>query len=73
MADQPPASVHHGETSINVTFLLLSGKRKTIGFDPGYTLGKVRQEIFNRWPEGERSNLQIPFHHVLEPVVANSR
>ena len=73
MTDQPPVSVHHGEPSINITFLLLSGKRKTIGFDPRYTLGNVRQEVFNVWPEGERSNLHIPFHNGLELVVANSR
>lgn len=35
-------------------------------FDPGYTLGKVRQEVFNTWPEGERSNLHIPFLNVLD-------
>jgi len=66
MADQPPASVHHGEPSINISFLLLSGKRKTMGFDPGYTIGKVRQEVFNEWPEGERSYLHSPIHNVLE-------
>jgi hypothetical protein len=55
MADQPSVSVHHGEPGINIAFLLLSGKRKTMGFDPGYTIGKVRQEVFNNWPEGERS------------------
>jgi hypothetical protein len=73
MADQPPASVHHADPSINITFLLLSGKRKTMAFDPGYTLGKVRQEVFNKWPEGEPSNLPISFLNVLERVVTNRR
>ena len=73
MADQPPASVHQGDPSINITFLLLSGRRKTMAFDPEYTLGKVRQEVFDKWPEGERSNLHIPFLNVSERVVANSR
>lgn len=54
MVDQPSASVHHGEPSINITFLLLSGKRKTMSFDQEYTIGKVRQEVFDDWPEGER-------------------
>lgn len=69
MVDQPSASVHHGEPSINITFLLLSGKRKTMGFDQEYTIGKVRQEVFDDWPEGERFYLHIPFHNMLEIVV----
>jgi len=55
--------VHHGEPSINITFLLLSGKRKTMGFDLEYTVRKVRQEVFDNWPEGERSYLHTPFHN----------
>jgi hypothetical protein len=63
MADQPPARVHHGEPSIHITFLLLSGKRKTVGFDPEYTIGKVRQEVFDDWPEGGRFNLHKSSHN----------
>ena len=65
MADQPPMPVHHGEPSTSITFLLLSGKRKTIGFDPEYTVGKVRQEVFDNWPEGERSYLHTSFHFII--------
>lgn len=73
MADQPPVQVHHGEPNISITFLLLSGKRKTISFDPEYTISKVRQEVFDNWPEGERSYHHIPFHNVFRFMVANDR
>jgi len=73
MADQPPAPVHHDEPSINITFLLLSGKRKTMSFDPEYTFGKVRQEVFDDWPEGDYSYLYTSLHNVLPFAVANNR
>jgi hypothetical protein len=64
MADQSPSLVHHGEPTVNITFLLPSGKRKTISFDPEFTVGKVRQEIFDDWPEGESFYLDTIMLHL---------
>ena len=63
MANLPPMPVHSSKPSVNITFLLLSGKRKTMRFDPEYTIGKVRQEVFGDWPEGACSCLYRPFHN----------
>ncbi|CAG8445884.1 3470_t:CDS:2 [Cetraspora pellucida] len=36
---------------INLTLLLVSGKRQTFFFDPSYTVSMVKKQVFNDWPE----------------------
>ncbi|KAK0219851.1 hypothetical protein IW262DRAFT_1380852 [Armillaria fumosa] len=36
--------------NISLTFLLLSGKRRTMSFNPEYTIGRVKEKIWNAWP-----------------------
>lgn len=37
----------------SVTFLLVSGKRRTMSFQPGLTVGRVKELVWNSWPTGE--------------------
>lgn len=39
--------------NISLTFLLLSGKRRTVSFNPEYTIGRVKEKIWNAWPHGQ--------------------
>lgn len=35
-----------------VTFLLVSGKRRTMSFEPKTTIGRVKELVWNAWPNG---------------------
>jgi hypothetical protein len=37
----------------SVTFLLVSGKRRTMTFQPELTVGRVKELVWNSWPTGE--------------------
>jgi len=41
---QPPQTV--------LTFLLVSGRRRTMSFDPETTVGRVKELVWNTWPNG---------------------
>jgi len=45
-----------------VTFLLVSGKRRTMSFEPETTIGRVKELVWNAWPSGMCS-LQFPVLH----------
>lgn len=36
-----------------LTFLLVSGRRRTMNFDPETTIGRVKELVWNAWPSGE--------------------
>ncbi|KAJ3483376.1 hypothetical protein NLJ89_g12068 [Agrocybe chaxingu] len=36
-----------------LTFLLISGKRRTMSFEPETTIGRVKELVWNSWPAGE--------------------
>lgn len=35
-----------------LTFLLVSGRRRTMSFDPAITVGRVKELVWNAWPTG---------------------
>jgi hypothetical protein len=35
-----------------VTFLLVSGRRRTMSFDPDTTVGRVKELVWSAWPSG---------------------
>jgi hypothetical protein len=37
----------------SLTFLLVSGRRRTMSFDPDTTVGRVKELVWNAWPSGE--------------------
>lgn len=36
-----------------LTFLLVNGRRKTMGFEPDMAVGRVKDLVWNAWPSGE--------------------
>jgi hypothetical protein len=37
-----------------LTFLLISGKRRTMAFEPDTSIGRVKELVWNSWPAGVR-------------------
>jgi len=37
----------------HLTFLLISGKRRTMSFEPETTIGRVKELVWNSWPAGK--------------------
>lgn len=35
---------------VSLTFLLVSGKRRTMSFDPDITVGRAKELVWNAWP-----------------------
>lgn len=55
-----PTPVHDPESTmpkVAITFLLLSGKRKTVDFDQTDSFAKVRERLYEEWPLGEQQHL----------------
>ncbi|ORY06830.1 hypothetical protein K493DRAFT_273933 [Basidiobolus meristosporus CBS 931.73] len=48
MTEQEPSTTNHD--SVRITFLLLSGKRHSLTFQPSNTIGEVKQYLFDNWP-----------------------
>ncbi|KAJ7708514.1 hypothetical protein B0H16DRAFT_662080 [Mycena metata] len=46
--EAPPAIPQTPQTSL--TFLLVSGRRRTMAFDPDTTVGRVKELVWNAWP-----------------------
>lgn len=38
---------------VSITFLLVSGRRRTMTFEPETTVGRVKELVWNTWPNGE--------------------
>ncbi len=49
---QQDASPPEFENKVNLTLLLVSGKRHTFAFDPNDTITVVKSRVFNNWPRG---------------------
>ena len=55
-----PAHAHHEQSSVPqmpqvaLTFLTITGKRRTMSFDPEATIGRVKELVWNAWPNGEQ-------------------
>lgn len=49
--DQVPEAPPEPQTS--VTFLLISGRRRTMSFQPELTVGRVKELVWNSWPTGK--------------------
>jgi len=50
---QPEADVEIPQTpQVYVTFLVISGKRRTLAFDPCTTIARVKELAWNSWPSG---------------------
>lgn len=45
-APQPP--------QVSLIFLLVTGRRRTMSFEPETTVGRVKELFWNAWPSGER-------------------
>ena len=48
-----PATIPPEVPKTQLTFLLVSGKRRTMSFDPDTTIGRVKELVWNAWPSGE--------------------
>ena len=49
-ADQEPGVPQTPQVSL--TFLLVSGRRRTMSFDPENTVGRAKELVWNAWPNG---------------------
>lgn len=47
---------------VSLTFLLVSGRRRTMSFEPETTIGRVKELVWNAWPNGEHSCLRMSLH-----------
>lgn len=41
---------------VSLTFLLVSGKRRSMTFDPETTVGRTKELVWNAWPKGAYSS-----------------
>jgi hypothetical protein len=53
-----------------VQFLLVSGRRRSMAFDPETTVGRVKELVWNSWPNGTSLSrfthmLPLPLHSSL--------
>lgn len=48
---------------VSLTFLLVSGRRRTMSFDPEITIGRVKELVWNAWPaDWQDESPQAPSH-----------
>lgn len=50
-------------SQVSLTFLLVSGRRRTMSFEPETTIGRVKELVWNAWPNGEQSCLRMSRLH----------
>lgn len=43
----------------SLTFLLVSGRRKTMAFEPETAVGRVKELVWNAWPSGGCSFVRL--------------
>ncbi|KAJ6583171.1 hypothetical protein B0H10DRAFT_1701098, partial [Mycena sp. CBHHK59/15] len=43
-----------------LTFLLVSGRRRTMAFDPATTVGRVKELVWNAWPSDPEWQAERP-------------
>lgn len=54
---------------VSLTFLLVSGRRRTMSFDHEITVGRAKELIWNAWPNGGHHLLD---HHLVSFLHRNS-
>jgi hypothetical protein len=63
----PPEAADMGPEAVpqmpqtSLTFLLVSGRRRTMSFEPDTTVGRVKELVWNAWPSGGCCGLRPPF------------
>ncbi|KAG5647703.1 hypothetical protein DXG03_008426 [Asterophora parasitica] len=58
-AKEETGEVHALQTpQVFITFLVISGRRKTMSFEPETTLGRLKELVWNAWP----TELKFPTH-----------
>lgn len=74
----PPSSPHQPQpTAVPqtpqtfITFLLVTGKRRTMSFDPETTIGRVKELVWNTWPEGVLPIFVLFPAHITSFVIDN--
>lgn len=61
-AAQPLVTEHIPQTpQVSLTFLLVTGVRKTQSFEPDTTVGRVKELVWNAWPARDTGPLLFPF------------
>ncbi|KAK7061217.1 ubiquitin-like protein 3 [Favolaschia claudopus] len=55
---EPPAIPQTPQTTL--TFLLVSGRRRTMAFDPANTVGRVKELVWNAWPSDAEWQAERP-------------
>jgi hypothetical protein len=50
--EDPPTPAVPQTPQTALTFLLVSGRRRTMAFDPATTVGRVKELVWNAWPSG---------------------
>jgi hypothetical protein len=59
ISPQPSQLLAHDDPGVpqtSLAFLLVSGKRRTMNFDPTTTVGRVKELMWNSWPAGMSSD-----------------
>ena len=54
--DPAPQPVPPPAPQVHLTFLLISGRRRTMSFEPETTVGRVKELVWNAWPTGTTSS-----------------
>lgn len=65
VADGPtaPENIVPQTPQVSLTFLLVSGRRRTMSFDPAITIGRVKELVWNAWPaDWQDESPQAPSH-----------
>lgn len=58
-AAQPISSLPPASPQVIMTFLLISGTRRGMSFDPSTTVGRVKELVWNAWPGGVYNKSRI--------------
>ena len=67
---QTPTESHIPQTpQVSLTFLLVSGYRKTQSFEPEITVGRVKELVWNAWPARDAGSLSFPHCVMIGRVV----
>ncbi|KAG2054305.1 hypothetical protein BDR06DRAFT_955547 [Suillus hirtellus] len=62
-APTTPENVVPQTPQVSLSFLLVSGRRRTMSFDPAITIGRVKELVWNAWPaDWQDESPQAPSH-----------
>ncbi|KAG2030810.1 ubiquitin-related domain-containing protein [Suillus americanus] len=58
-----PENIVPQTPQVSLTFLLVSGRRRTMSFDPAITIGRAKELVWNAWPaDWQDESPQAPSH-----------